>query len=42
MAGYTSYICRDTQPECNLSPVPFIAAGMVLGGFLGFMIHITV
>jgi hypothetical protein len=39
MAGYISYVCLDT--ECNLSPVPFVVAGTVLGGFLGFMIGIT-
>lgn len=39
MAGYISYVCHDT--ECNLSPVPFVVAGTVLGGFLGFMIGIS-
>lgn len=36
MAGYASYACRDK--ECNLSPVPFVAAGVGLGGLLGWMI----
>lgn len=39
MAGYISYVCHDT--ECNLSPVPFVVAGTILGGFLGFMIGIS-
>lgn len=36
MAGYASYVCRDE--ECNLSPVPFVAAAVGLGALLGWMI----
>ena len=36
MSGYRSHVCRDE--ECNLSPVPFVAGAVGLGGLLGWMI----
>jgi hypothetical protein len=36
VAGYASYVCRNE--ECNLSPVPFVAGAVGLGGLLGWMI----
>ena len=36
VALYSSRVCADS--ECNLSPVPFVAAGAAVGGVMGFLI----
>ncbi|HEX8831316.1 MAG TPA: hypothetical protein VF705_09135, partial [Longimicrobium sp.] len=36
VALYSARVCSDN--ECNLSPVPFVAAGAAVGGVVGFLI----